>query len=140
MLATTDKASIIDKYRPNLAPFEDVYRDIHQNPELSDLEVRTANIAASHLKGLDGFLVHRGVGGHGVVGVLDNGPGSVILLRADMDALPLLEKRTWNTRVPKSQRIVKGTKPPSCMPAATICTRLALWQQLHRFMQQGSGP
>ena len=49
MLATMDKASIIDKYRPDLAPIEDVNRDIHKNPQLSGLEARTANIAASRL-------------------------------------------------------------------------------------------
>jgi metal-dependent amidase/aminoacylase/carboxypeptidase family protein len=86
-----DYRHVIDQYRPQLKPFEDVYRDIHQNPELSKQEVRTANIAASHLESLNGFIVHRAIGGHGVVGVLRNGPGPTVLLRADMDALPHLE-------------------------------------------------
>ena len=63
MLPTTEKASIIDKYRPDLAPFEDVYWDTHRKPELSGLGVRTANIAASHLEGFVRFLVHRRFGG-----------------------------------------------------------------------------
>ena len=83
-----DFKTVIDRYRPELASYETVYRDIHQNPELSKQEIRTANIAATHLEGLGGFQVWRGIGGHGVVGVLKNGSGSTILLRADMDALP----------------------------------------------------
>jgi amidohydrolase len=86
-----DTKTILDQYRPALGPYEDAYRDIHRNPELSKQEVRTANIAAVHLEALKDFTVHRGIGGHGVVGVLRNGPGPTVLLRADMDALPHLE-------------------------------------------------
>ena len=79
-----DAKTILDRYRPDLAPYEDVYRHIHQNPELSKQERQTASIVASHLERLGGYVVHRGVGGHGVVGVLANGKGPVVLLRADM--------------------------------------------------------
>ena len=68
----------------------DVYRDIHANPELGFAETRTARIAASHLMGM-GFEVTTGVGGTGVVGLVRNGPGPTVLVRADMDALPVLE-------------------------------------------------
>ncbi|KAL9066445.1 MAG: hypothetical protein Q9161_007584 [Pseudevernia consocians] len=112
MPATTDKASVINKYRPGLASFEDVYRDIHQNPELSGLEVRTANIAASHLEGLNGFQVHRGIGGHGVVGILENGPGSTVLLRADMDALPHLENTNLEYASTKIAKDRQGNETP----------------------------
>jgi len=69
----------------------EIYRDLHANPELSFQEVRTAAIVADWLKSW-GYDVNTGVGGTGVVGILDNGPGPTALLRADMDALPLLEK------------------------------------------------
>ncbi|SEI83765.1 hippurate hydrolase [Arthrobacter sp. yr096] len=69
---------------------EELYKDLHTNPELSFQEVRTAGIAAGHLENL-GFAVHRSVGKTGVVGVLENGPGPVVMLRADMDALPVKE-------------------------------------------------
>ncbi|WP_461164607.1 amidohydrolase [Arthrobacter sp. R4-81] len=69
---------------------EELYRDLHANPELSFQEVRTAEIAARHLVDL-GYKVHRNVGKTGVVGILENGPGPVVLLRADMDALPVKE-------------------------------------------------
>lgn len=68
-----------------------VYRDLHAHPELSFQEERTAQIVADRLRGW-GYEVSTGVGGTGVVGVLDNGPGPTVLLRADMDALPLAEK------------------------------------------------
>ncbi len=67
-------------------------RDIHQNPELSYQETRTAALAAEHLKAL-GYEVQTGVGITGVVGVLKGGkPGGVVALRADMDALPVEER------------------------------------------------
>ena len=70
---------------------EAVYVDLHRNPELPFAEHRTASVVARHLQVL-GFEVHTGVGGTGVVGVLSNGPGSTVLLRADMDALPIAER------------------------------------------------
>ena len=66
-------------------------RDIHQHPELSFQETRTAALVAAHLKSL-GLEVRTGVGGNGVVGMLHGGkPGPVVALRADMDALPVTE-------------------------------------------------
>ncbi len=69
---------------------EDIYRDLHRNPELSHQEHRTAAKVADRL-GRCGFEVHDGVGGTGVVGVLRSGDGPAVLLRADMDALPVRE-------------------------------------------------
>ncbi|UXM92670.1 amidohydrolase [Paenarthrobacter sp. JL.01a] len=69
---------------------EELYKDLHANPELSFQETRTAGIAAGHLENL-GFTVHRNIGKTGVVGILENGAGPVVMLRADMDALPVKE-------------------------------------------------
>jgi amidohydrolase len=69
---------------------EQLYRDVHQHPELSHEERRTAALVADRLRNA-GFAVHEGVGGTGVVGVLRNGDGPGVLLRADMDALPVRE-------------------------------------------------
>jgi amidohydrolase len=67
-------------------------RDIHEHPELSGEEVRTARLVAEHLRAL-GIETTTGVGGHGVVGVLRGGrPGPVVALRADMDGLPVEEQ------------------------------------------------
>ncbi len=69
---------------------EDVYRDLHAHPELPHQEHRTAGNVAARLRDIN-FEVHEGIGGTGVVGVLHNGDGPTVLLRADMDALPVLE-------------------------------------------------
>lgn len=70
---------------------EKIYRDFHQNPELSFQEHRTSQKIAEHLTEM-GLRVHTQVGKTGVVGVYENGEGPVVLLRADMDALPVEEK------------------------------------------------
>jgi amidohydrolase len=75
--------------------------DIHQHPELSNEEVRTAKVVADHLRSL-GLEVQTNVGGHGVVGILRGGkPGPVVGLRADMDALPVTEvnELAWRSQV-----------------------------------------
>ena len=69
---------------------EEFYRTLHQHPELSHQERRTATAVAERLQEAR-FQVHQGVGGTGVVGVLNNGAGPTVLLRADMDALPVRE-------------------------------------------------
>src|SRR3954462_15025261 len=69
---------------------EELYRDLHGHPELSHQEHRTAALVAARLRDA-GFEVHDGVGGTGVVGILRNGDGRAVLLRADMDALPVRE-------------------------------------------------
>jgi metal-dependent amidase/aminoacylase/carboxypeptidase family protein len=71
-----------------LPELEAVYKDIHAHPELSMHETRTAQIAADHLK-TNGFEVTTGVGKTGVVGILRNGDGPTVMLRADMDGLPI---------------------------------------------------
>jgi len=73
-----------------LPDLESVYKDIHSHPELSMQENRTAGIAADRLRAA-GYEVTAGIGKTGVVGVLRNGDGPTIMLRADMDALPVLE-------------------------------------------------
>ncbi|HYC34780.1 MAG TPA: amidohydrolase [Usitatibacter sp.] len=68
-------------------------RDIHQNPELGNREVRTAKLVAEHLRALGFDSVQEKVAITGVVGVLKGGlPGPVVALRADMDALPVAEE------------------------------------------------
>ena len=68
----------------------ELYRDVHAHPELSLQEHRTAAKAAEHLQAA-GYEVTSGVGGTGVVGLLANGDGPTVMLRADMDALPIKE-------------------------------------------------
>jgi hippurate hydrolase len=74
----------------NPIDIEALYKDLHRHPELSFAEHRTAGIVADHLTEL-GYAVTTGVGRTGVVGVLENGEGPTVLLRADMDGLPVEE-------------------------------------------------
>jgi hippurate hydrolase len=80
--------SSIDKLLPEL---EEIYKDIHRNPELSMHEERTSKIAADYLTKYQ-YEVTTKVGPTGVVGLMKNGDGPVVMLRADMDALPVTEK------------------------------------------------
>ncbi|WP_341909805.1 amidohydrolase [Ferrovibrio terrae] len=86
-----DRAAIFGKIDAMLPELEKIYLDLHRHPELSMQEVRTAGIAAAWMKQY-GFEVHEKVGTTGVVAILKNGDGPVILLRADMDGLPVKEK------------------------------------------------
>ncbi len=82
--------SILSGLPDDLDNLEALYKDIHSHPELSMQEERTAGLAAERLKAA-GFDVTDRVGGTGVVGVLTNGDGPTVMLRADMDALPVKE-------------------------------------------------
>ena len=77
----------LDDARDDLERF---YRDLHEHPELSHQETETAGKVADRLRAA-GYDVTTGVGGTGVVGILSNGTGPRVLLRADMDALPVQE-------------------------------------------------
>ena len=81
---------ILAGYEGLQAAQEAFYKDLHQHPELSHQEHRTAQRVAGQLR-RSGCTVHHGIGGTGVVGVLSNGDGPTVLLRADMDALPVNE-------------------------------------------------
>jgi amidohydrolase len=99
-------------------------RDIHQNPELGNREVRTAALVAKHLKSL-GMEVITNVGITGVIGILKGAlPGPVIALRADMDALPVLER----TPVPFASKVktIYNGKETSVMHACGHDSHVAI--------------
>src|SRR5258705_11684426 len=81
-------SSRVGQMYPQLEP---VYREFHSHPELSLREEKTSERLAGELEKL-GFKVTRRVGGYGVVGVLKNGDGRALLVRTDMDALPVTEQ------------------------------------------------
>jgi hippurate hydrolase len=80
-----------DQVRQDMPSLMALYRDFHANPELSMQEVRSAAKLAAEAKKL-GFQVTTGVGKTGVVAVMKNGAGPVLLMRADMDGLPVVEQ------------------------------------------------
>ena len=89
--AIASDALILKHYEVNAQYLAELYQQFHSQPELSGKEVLTSKKLANALKNA-GCEVHQGIGGHGVVGVLKNGKGRVLMIRADMDALPLIEK------------------------------------------------
>lgn len=89
--AISDPSSKLLGNLPSLLPrLEALYKDVHAHPELSMQESRTAALAAKHLQD-NGYEVTTDVGKTGVVGLLRNGEGHTVMLRADMDALPVRE-------------------------------------------------
>jgi len=103
----------LDALLPGL---ENTYKDIHAHPELSMQETRTAGIAEKHLKSL-GCDVTAGVGKTGVVGLLRNGSGPTVMLRADMDALPIEEA----TGLPYASKAVAMGPDGRQTPVAHSC-------------------
>ncbi|SES05138.1 amidohydrolase [Lentzea albida] len=93
-----------------------LYRDLHQHPELSLQEFRTAGVLADALRPL-GYEVTTEVGGTGVVGVLRNGDGPLVMLRADIDALPVEE----TTRLPYASTARATTVDGEDVPVAHAC-------------------
>lgn len=102
-------AAVKADYDRSLAAMWD---DFHRNPELSFKEVRTAAKMAAALKGVPGVQVTEKVGGTGVVGVLRNGAGPVVLVRADMDGLPVEEKSGLANASKARQVGVDGVEAP----------------------------
>jgi amidohydrolase len=96
---------------PDLADLAALYRDLHAHPELAFAEHRTAGIVAERLRDL-GYQVTAGVGGTGVVGVLSNGAGPTVLLRADMDGLPVLEQTGLDYASADRTKDASGTDVP----------------------------
>ena len=75
---------------PDIELYSRIYKDLLQHPQLPTEEFQTAASVARHLLSLE-YEVQTGVGGHGVIGVLKNGHGKVVLLRSELDALPIQE-------------------------------------------------
>src|SRR5229473_8040569 len=140
----------IDAIYPEL---DALYIDLHQNPELSGQESKTATKLADRLRRL-GYEVTTGVGGHGIVALMRNGDGPTVMLRTDMDALPIEEK----TGVPYASKVTApgpgGTMVPvmhacghdvhmsSLIGAATLLTKMKDQHQgplpaIFHFRQQG---
>lgn len=93
-----------------------LYQDLHQNPELSDQEEKTAGKLAVRLRAL-GFQVTERVGGFGLVAVLANGPGPTLLVRTDLDGLPVEEK----TGLPFASKVRAKDPGGALVPVMHAC-------------------
>jgi amidohydrolase len=104
-------AEIKSTVTSDLTYLRDLYSHLHANPELSHLEEKTAARFASELRSV-GYEVTEKVGGHGVVGVLKNGRGPTVLLRADLDALPVKEQTGLPYASSQTQKDITGEVVP----------------------------
>jgi hippurate hydrolase len=134
-------AALSDAIRADMPQLMTLYRDLHANPELSMQEVRTPAKLAPEMKKL-GFQVTEHVGKTGLVAVMKNGAGPVLLIRADMDALPVKEQ----TGLPFASKVVgktlDGVESPvmhACGHDTHITTWLATAKRLAAMKDQWSG-
>ncbi len=107
------RESISRDYRATLAPLFD---HLHRHPELSFMEVQTAARLAKELRAA-GFEVTEGVGKTGVVAMLKNGPGPLVMMRADMDGLPVEEK----SGLPNASKVIQKDMSGRAVPVAHAC-------------------
>src|SRR6266850_1213824 len=137
--AGSQPAADIDSYYPDL---QGLYQDIHRNPELAFQEVQTAAKLAARLKAL-GFEVTTGVGRTGIVALLKNGAGPTVMLRTELDALPVAEK----TGVPFASTVIVRNPAGDTVPVMHACghdlhmtawTGTAAWMVDHRQQWHGT--
>jgi hippurate hydrolase len=134
-------AALSDKIRADMPMLLALYRDIHAHPELSMEEVRTPALLAPKMREL-GFQVTEHVGKTGVVAVMKNGPGPVLLLRADMDALPVKEQTGLPFASQVTGKLPDGTETPvmhACGHDTHIATWLGTARRLAAMKDQWSG-
>ncbi len=118
-------AALSDAIRADMPMLMILYRDLHANPELSMQEVRTPAKLAPEMRKL-GFEVTEHVGKTGVVAVMKNGPGPVLMLRADMDALPVKEQTGLPFASKATGKLPDGTETP-VMHACGHDTHVTTW-------------
>jgi amidohydrolase len=114
--APTTSESVLKNLDRLIPELETLYKDLHAHPELSMQETRTAGLAADWLRKA-GYEVTTGVGKTGVVGLLRNGDGPTIMLRADMDALPIEEA----TGLPYASKVTKADPEGKTVPVGHMC-------------------
>src|SRR3954471_801327 len=108
--------AVLRKLDGLLPDLESLYKDVHSHPELSMQETRTAALAADRLRAA-GYEVTTAVGKTGVVGLLRNGDGPTVMLRADMDALPVEEA----TGLPYASKVTAADRDGKTVPVSHMC-------------------
>src|SRR5690349_1555785 len=116
MATQTATAQVLNALGDVLDDVETLYKDVHSRPELSMQETRTSALAADRLTA-NGFEVTTGVGKTGVVGLLENGDGPTVMLRADMDALPVQEQ----TGLPYASTVTATDPDGNTVPVGHMC-------------------
>jgi amidohydrolase len=123
--STASATALSDAIRGDMPQLMALYKDLHANPELSMQEVRTPAKLAPEMRKL-GFDVTEKVGKSGVVAVMKNGPGPVLMIRADMDGLPVKEQTGLPFASKATGKLPDGTETP-VMHACGHDTHVASW-------------
>ena len=110
-VATLDVGAVKQMAYTDSMRLVEIFKDLHQNPELGFMEVRTAGIIAKELKAL-GYEVITGIGKTGVVGILKNGEGPVVMYRADMDCNSVKEITGLSYASTNTMKKEDGTETP----------------------------
>jgi amidohydrolase len=137
----TDAPGLTEEVKKRIAAeygsLETFYKGLHTHPELSLQEVRTAALLARELRQA-GFEVTEKVGGNGVVGVLKNGTGPTVLVRTDMDALPVIE-RTGLSYASKVRTRNKEGREVGVMHACGHDMHMTIWTGVARVLTSLKG-
>jgi hippurate hydrolase len=112
----SSSAPVLHDLESMLPDLEALYKNVHAHPELSMQETLTAGLAADRLRAA-GYEVTTGVGKTGVVGLLRNGDGPTVMLRADMDALPVEE----TTGLPYASKATAANREGKAVPVSHMC-------------------
>lgn len=123
--STAPAANLSQAVAADMPELMALYRDLHAHPELSMQEERTPAMLAAEMRNL-GFEVTEKVGQTGVVAVMENGPGPVLMLRADMDALPV-EEETGLPYASKVRAVARSGVETGVMHACGHDTHMASW-------------
>jgi amidohydrolase len=137
----TAAATLSDSIKADMPQLMELYRDIHAHPELSMQEVRTPALLAPQMRKL-GYEVTEHVGKTGIVAVMKNGPGPVLLIRADMDALPVKEQTGLPFASKITGKLPDGTETPvmhACGHDTHVATWLGTARRLAAMKDQWSG-
>jgi amidohydrolase len=129
--AVTPTMAEVDAIYPDIETF---YIDLHRNPELAFQEVRTSGKLAAFTKAL-GYDVTTGVGKTGIVAVMKNGPGPTVMLRTELDALPVEEK----TGLPFASTVIAKTASGQTTPVMHACghdIHMSAWAGTARWMAE----
>ncbi|EIZ80002.1 hippurate hydrolase [Novosphingobium sp. Rr 2-17] len=124
--------TVADRIAADMPGLMETYRDLHANPELSFQEVRSAAILAAAARKA-GFTVTEKVGGTGVVAVLRNGAGPTVLIRADMDGLPVVEQ-TGLAFASKKRGVSTAGVESGIMHACGHDTHMTAWIETARLL------
>jgi amidohydrolase len=155
----TSISEIVKKYRPDWSSYEELCKAalllfhkhaadfsqdkwFHAHPELSYQEKVTAEAIVKHLESLNAYEIHPSIGGHGVAAVLKNGPGKTVLLRADIDGLPVEERSNLPYASQARMNDLDGVEKPTmhaCGHDIHITALLAAAETLFRAKDEWSG-